>query len=239
VFALLRPWLGSIVLLGVDDTLARKRGLKMFGTGMHIDPLLSSRGYKVTNRGHCWVVLSVLVEFPIWPGRYFSLPILFRLYLNKKKAKKLCKAYRSKPHLTIEMVDLLCKRFENRRFHLVGDSAYGGQSMLGVLPGNCDLTSRAVLDARLYDPPPAPEPGRGLFSCSGALSMPASTSGRSLRDGGQHQSFKDKGACVVCHRRASVRNEALPIWRRPMVACRARLGATYPHANAKSCSGAG
>lgn len=160
VFALLRPWFGPVVFLGVDDTLARKRGLKMFGTGMHIDPLLSSRGYKVTNWGHCWVVLSVLIEFPFWPGRYFSLPILFRLYLNKKKAKKLRKAYRSKPQLTIEMLKLLCERHENLHFHLVGDSAYGGQSVLGVLPDNCDLTSRAVLDARLYEAPPAPKPGR-------------------------------------------------------------------------------
>jgi len=162
VFALLQPWLGATVFLGVDDTLARKRGLKMFGTGMHIDPLLSSRGYKVTNWGHCWVVLSVLVEFPFWPGRYFSLPILFRLYVNKKKAAQLRKAYRTKPQLTIEMVGLLCGRYENRHFHLVGDSAYGGQSILGVLPDNCELTSRAVLDARLYDAPPTPQaPRRG------------------------------------------------------------------------------
>lgn len=125
VFALLQTWLGATVYLGVDDTLARKRGLKMFGTGMHLDPLLSSRGYKVTNWGHCWVVLSVLVEFPFWPERYFSLPILFRLYLNKKKAKKLRKAYRTKPELTIEMLKLLCRRYENRHFHLIGDSAYG------------------------------------------------------------------------------------------------------------------
>jgi hypothetical protein len=127
---------------------------------MHIDPLLSSRGYKVTNWGHCWVVLSVLVEFPFWPGRYFSLPILFRLYLNKKKAKKLRKAYRSKPQLTIEMTKLLCERHKTLQFHLVGDSAYGGQSVLGRLPDNCELTSRAVLDARLYNAPPDPKPGR-------------------------------------------------------------------------------
>lgn len=160
VFGLLRPWLGKVVFLGVDDTLARKRGLKMFGTGMHIDPLLSSRGYKVTNWGHCWVVLSVLVEFPFWPGRCFSLPILFRLYLNKKKAKKLRKAYRSKPQLTVEMLQLLCKTHKSLRFHLLGDSAYGGQSVLGVLPDNCDLTSRAVLDARLYEAPPTRKPGQ-------------------------------------------------------------------------------
>jgi len=44
VFDMIEPWLGEVVFLASDDTLARKRGLKMFGTGMHYDPLLSSRG---------------------------------------------------------------------------------------------------------------------------------------------------------------------------------------------------
>src|SRR6185312_9892000 len=34
VFAMLLPLLGQVVLLGIDDTLARKRGLKVFGVGM-------------------------------------------------------------------------------------------------------------------------------------------------------------------------------------------------------------
>jgi hypothetical protein len=160
LFGLLRRWLGATVFVGVDDTLARKRGLKMFGTGMHHDPLLSSRSHTVTNWGHCWVVVSVLVAFPFWPGRYFSLPILFRLYLNKKKAQKLRRKYRSKPELVVEMLRLLCERYENLRFHAVGDSAYGGQSVLGQLPSNCDLTSRLLLAARLHEAPPTPQPGR-------------------------------------------------------------------------------
>jgi hypothetical protein len=40
------------------------------------------------------------------------------------------------------------------------DSAYGGQSVLGQLPANCDLTSRLRLDARLYGAPALAEPGR-------------------------------------------------------------------------------
>lgn len=160
MFAMLRVWCGEVIFLGVDDTLARKRGLKMFGTGMHLDPLLSSRGYKVTNWGHCWVVLSVMLEFPFWPGRYFSLPILFRLYLNKKESAKRRRAYRSKPQLVVELLRLLCERHENLRFHLVGDSAYGGQSVLGQLPANCDLTSRVLLNARLHDASPAPRLGQ-------------------------------------------------------------------------------
>jgi hypothetical protein len=150
VFDLVQPFLGSVVMLGLDDTLARKRGLRMFGTGMHHDPLLSSRGKVITNWGHSWVVLGVIVELPFRRGHYYCLPILFRLYLNKKSALKHRRAYRTRPELAVELLELLCNHRKNQRFHVVADSAYGGQSVLCFLPANCDLTSRLVKDARLY-----------------------------------------------------------------------------------------
>jgi len=159
-FRLLEALCGEVILVAVDDTLAHKRGLKMFGTGMHHDPQLSSRSHVVTNWGHCWVVLGVIVELPLWPGRSFCLPILFRLYLNKKRAKQERRAYRTKPELALEMLRLLCRHRQNRRFHAVVDSAYGGRNVLGNLPDNCDLTSRLRLDARLYDAPPPRTPGQ-------------------------------------------------------------------------------
>ena len=158
VFDLIQPFLASVVMLALDDTLARKRGLKMFGTGMHHDPLLSSRGKAITNWGHSWVVLAVIVELPFRRGHCYCLPILFRLYLNKKSAGKHRRAYRTRPELAVEMLTLLCNHRKNQRFHVVADSAYGGQSVLCCLPANCDLTSRLVKDARLYDAPPSPTP---------------------------------------------------------------------------------
>jgi hypothetical protein len=159
VFELIQAFLGDVVLLGLDDTLARKRGLKMFGTGMHHDPLLSSRSKTITSWGHSWVVLGVIVELPFRRGHYYCLPILFRLYLNKKSAAKHRRAYRTRPELAVEMLDMLCNQRKNRRFHLVADNAYGGQSVLCFLPKNCDLTSRLVKNARLYGPPPERKPG--------------------------------------------------------------------------------
>lgn len=144
----------------MDDTLCRKRGLKAFGVGMHLDPLLSSRGKKLVNWGHSWVVLGVLVRFPLWPERWFCLPVLFRLYLNKAAAARHRRTYRTRPELALEMLNLLCRTEKDRRFHLIGDSAYGGQNVLSALPENCDLTSRLVLDARLYDRPPQRKPGQ-------------------------------------------------------------------------------
>jgi hypothetical protein len=96
VFQLIQPWLGEIVLLALDDTLARKRGLKMFGTGMHHDPLASSRSKAITSWGHSWVMLGVIVEFPFRKGHYSCLPVLFRLYLNKKSAAKHRRVYRTR-----------------------------------------------------------------------------------------------------------------------------------------------
>ena len=79
LFGLLTPWLGGVVFVVLDDTLARKRGVKMFGVGMHHDPLLSSRKQAITNWGPSWVILAVLVRVPLWPERVFAVPILFRL----------------------------------------------------------------------------------------------------------------------------------------------------------------
>ena len=70
---------GPLLLAG-DDTPCRKRGLHLFGAGLHHDPLLSSKAFKVCSWGHSWVILSLLVRLPAWaPTRVFALPLAFRL----------------------------------------------------------------------------------------------------------------------------------------------------------------
>lgn len=151
------------VMLAVDDTLARKRGLRVYGAGMHHDPLLSSRGMAVMNYGHSWVVLGVLVRcssLPCLCGRTFCLPVLFRLYRNHKSlGAEDPSAYRTRPELFVEMLTLLCTRFPKVRFHAVGDSAYCGHDILLALPNNANFTGRLPLDARLFGPCPERKPG--------------------------------------------------------------------------------
>ena len=146
-------------MLAVDDTLARKRGLKVYGVGMHHDPMISARKVARVNWGHSWVVLSVIVRFPFCKDGDFALPILFRLYINQQTVAKKGGWYRTRPELAVDMLCFLCRDYENRRFHVVADSTYGGQSVLGELPENCDLTSRLDLDARVYDALPVRKPG--------------------------------------------------------------------------------
>lgn len=159
LFDLVRPLLGKVVFLALDDTLARKRGPKTFGVGMHHDPLLSSRSRAVVNWGHSWVVVAVVLPCPLGSGRYYSLPLLFRLYLNQKAAHRHRRAYKKRAELAVELLALLCRHRRDVVFHAVADGAYGGESVLGHLPPNCDLTSRLCQKARLHAPAPERPPG--------------------------------------------------------------------------------
>jgi hypothetical protein len=79
----------ATILLAGDDTLCRKRGLGLFGAGMHHDALSSSRKLKIFSWGHDWVTLSLIVVNPWWaPGKVFALPICMRWYRNRQGVTK-------------------------------------------------------------------------------------------------------------------------------------------------------
>ncbi len=161
----------GIIELAVDDTLCRKRGLTLYGTGMHHDPLISSRAMKLVSWGHDWVVLCLIIRFPFWsPTKVWALPILFRLYRNRQgltKGKKRTKAkkakpkgHRTRPELAIEMISLISSWFPARQLLVTGDSAYGGRSVLSKLPSNVHLISHVHPKGALYAPAPEPQPGQ-------------------------------------------------------------------------------
>lgn len=179
VARLLSP--SGVLLLAVDDTLCRKRGLTIYGTGMHHDPLISSRAKPLVSWGHDWVVLSILIVHPFWaPTKVFALPIAERLYKNRqgltKGKKKLTSAnsttpsqrqakktkppadHRTRPQLAVELITLAASWFPERDLLVSGDSAYGGKSVLSQLPANVQLISHVHCKGALYEPPPPPSP---------------------------------------------------------------------------------
>jgi hypothetical protein len=165
---LIRTFAASgVIEIAGDDTLCRKRGLTIYGTGMHHDPLMSSRALKVFSWGHDWVVLCLVVRCPWAATKVWCLPLLCRLYRNRQglaKGRKGSKrpvdpTHRTRPELFREMLALLASWFPQRHFVVSGDSAYGGQSVLRHLPGNVDLISHVHPKGARYAPP-APEPGR-------------------------------------------------------------------------------
>jgi DDE superfamily endonuclease len=99
VVTILAP--GATLLWAVDDTLCRKRGLTLYGAGMHYDPLISSRSKALVRWGHDWVVLCLILVHPFWaPTKVFALPVAMRLYQNRQgltKGKKKPKNTGKKP----------------------------------------------------------------------------------------------------------------------------------------------
>ncbi len=152
----------ELVFLAGDDTLLPRTGLKMFGTGMHRDPMLSSRGHNVTRWGHCWVVLCVVIESRWCRRRRFALPVLCRLYLNKDSAKKWNRSYRKKTDLMREMLQLLDRHAvkSGKRLHFLGDSAYTAPAVLNQIPPRIAVTGRVVANVRLNEAPPVSKPGQ-------------------------------------------------------------------------------
>jgi hypothetical protein len=156
----------GLIELAVDDTLCRKRGLTVYGTGMHHDPLISSRAKPLTSWGHDWVVLTLIVRRPFWaPTKVWSLPIACRLYRNrqgltkgkkkaqgKKRQPKRDPNHRTRPELAVELISLVASWFPERKLIVSGDSAYGGASVLQKLPTNVELISHVHSKGALYEP---------------------------------------------------------------------------------------
>lgn len=159
----------AVVFLTVDDTLVPRCGKRIFGAGMHRDAMLSSRRHTVTRWGHCWVVLCVVIESRHLPGRHFSLPVLSRLYLNKKTAEKAKRAYRTKNELLLEMLDRLHQHMGDALhrqrgdagtpLHLLGDSAFTATVMVDRFPSSLAVTGRVGTNVRIHEPAP-PRTGR-------------------------------------------------------------------------------
>ena len=163
---------GATLYWSVDDTLCRKRGLTLYGAGMHYDPLISSRSKRLVSWGHDWVVLCLIVANPFWaPTKVFALPVAMRLYRNrqgltkgKKNRGKSSKAkrdpnHRTRPELAMELIQLVAQWFPLDEIVISGDSAYGGKSILSHLPPNVHLISHVHADGVLYEPAPPRQAG--------------------------------------------------------------------------------
>jgi hypothetical protein len=147
------------IRLALDDTLAPKKGPQVFGIGSHLDAVRSTRLCKVFCFGHCWVMLAVLVTVP-FSQRPWALPLLFRLYRNKKECAKKGARYRKKTELAREMLDVVLGWIGSRRVELAADSAYCNDTVTRGLPASVVLFGAMRPDAVLTATPPKARPAK-------------------------------------------------------------------------------
>ena len=153
MFSRLKRWLepDGTVRVVIDDTLASKKGPQVFGIGSHLDAVRSTRRRRVFCFGHCWVVLAVVLRVP-FSSRAWSLPILFRLYRNKKECAKNAGTYRKKTELARELLDVLLT-WTTQRIELAADSAYCNDTVMRGLPERLCLFGSMRPDAVLTSLP--------------------------------------------------------------------------------------
>lgn len=117
----------------IDDTLAEKKGPNIFGIGSHLDAVRSTKACRIFCFGHVWVTLAVVVSVP-FSRRPWALPVMFRLYRNKKTCATKGHVYRKKTELARDMLEIFAKWAAQREVHLAMDAAYCNDTVLRNLP---------------------------------------------------------------------------------------------------------
>jgi hypothetical protein len=75
------------LVLGIDETLERRRGKKISAKGVYRDPVRSSREHFVKTSGLRWVCLTLLAEVP-WASRVWALPFLSALAYSERYGQR-------------------------------------------------------------------------------------------------------------------------------------------------------
>ncbi|WP_246690141.1 transposase [Methylobacterium sp. WL7] len=147
------------VVLGVDDTIERRRGKRIAAKGIYRDPVRSSHSRHVKASGLRWMSLMLLAPIP-WAGRIWALPFLTVLVPSDRARRE--RGRRHKPLLNVggQLVLQARRWLPGRNLVLVGDGGFSALLFLdGMRRGGITAITRLRLDAALYDPAPPRPPG--------------------------------------------------------------------------------
>jgi hypothetical protein len=137
------------VLLGLDDTIERRRGKRISAKGIYRDPVRSSHGYFVKASGLRWLSLMLLAPIP-WAGRVWALPFLTAL----APSERYCRDWGR------QLVLQARRWMPGRPLVLVTDSGFSALEFLAaLLRQEITCVTRLRLDAALYQPASARRPG--------------------------------------------------------------------------------
>ena len=150
------------VVVGLDDTIERRRGAKIAAKGVYRDPVRSSQKQVVRVTGLRWLSLQLLAEIP-WAGRVWGLPFLTVLTPSERSTTAQHRRYKTVTAWGWQAVCQVRRWLPDRLLVVVADGAYFTYELLGGaarLAPAVTVITRPRLDAALYDPAPPREPGK-------------------------------------------------------------------------------
>jgi len=149
----------GFLVLGIDETLERRRGKTITATGIYRAPVRSSKGHFVKARALRWVSLMLLVPIP-WAGRTWALPFLSVLAPSERYDHDHEQRHKTITDWARQMVRVVHRWCPTRHLVLVGDSTYAALDFLAATRAVATIVTRLRLDARLFEPAPPRAPGQ-------------------------------------------------------------------------------
>jgi hypothetical protein len=152
------PW---GVVVGLDDTIERRRGEHMRAKGISRDPVRSSHAHFVKVRGLRWLCCLLLTPMP-WAGRVWALPLMTVLCPSERVYEQQGRGHQPLVERARHIIHVVVRWWPRRDVVFVADSRDAVLEWLHQVSEwpRVTLITRLRLDAALYDPPPTREPGQ-------------------------------------------------------------------------------
>ena len=149
------------LVVGVDETLERRRGKRITAKGIYRDPVRSSHSRFVKTSALRWVCVVLLADVP-WASRIWALPFLSALAPSERYAKEQGQRHKKKITEWAWQLLLLVRRWQpEREIVAVADGTYASLQLLDRcrrLAKPITFITRLRLDAALYEPAPPRKP---------------------------------------------------------------------------------
>jgi hypothetical protein len=153
VLELLPP--GEVVNLAADDSVETRRGRSVWGSGIHRDPLASTRTLPRFTKGHKWLVFAALVPIP-FTGRHWALPLRAILIRTPTVDQQLGLRHHTVRQRVRQGLLQLQRWFPHKRFRLLGDWGVACHALARCCSrssGRLQMIARMRHDTALHDWP--------------------------------------------------------------------------------------
>jgi hypothetical protein len=145
------------LVIGIDETIERRRGERIAAKGIYRDPVRSSQAHFVKASGLRWVCLMLLAPVP-WTTRVWGLPFLTVLSPSERYYQQRGRAPRTLLDRARHAVWLVRRWLPARELVVVADSTYAALEWLDAVRHAVCVITRLRLDAALYEPAPPRQP---------------------------------------------------------------------------------
>lgn len=153
---------GAPLIIGVDETIGRRKGRRIKAKGVCRDAVRSTQKHVVRCSGLKWIPMMLIVPLPR-ARRCRALPFLTVPAHSEAYNKEKGKRHKTTVDRTRQMIMQVSRWVGKRTIVFVGDGAYAAVALAHCcvgLPDPVFLVSRLRSDAALYDPPPPRTPGK-------------------------------------------------------------------------------